>query len=877
VAGVAASAPPTATSAAPAASLQAIPRDGGIVLDGRLDEAAWAKAPVGGHFTQSYPQPGQPPKDSMTVRVLFDDAAIYVGVRMYDAHPDSIAAQLARRDAGGIYSDWVHLILDSYHDRRTAFRFTVNPRGVQKDVYTSNDGNEDVNWDAVWQVGTRIDSLGWVAEYRIPLSQLRYGSAVPAEGRVWGFQVMRDIARRNERDTFSPWTPQSPGVVSSFGTLTGLGNIPSPRRLDVLPYVSSKATRAPGASANPFYHKTDYSPSVGGDVRYGLPGGLTLTATVNPDFGQVELDPAQVNLTAFETFFPEKRPFFLEGSDVFSFGNLRTQNSYGGATFLYSRRIGRTPTLASSLGGPSIAFADAPEQARIIGAAKVTGKHGPWTIGLLDALTSRESADIISPTGVRSTTPVEPRANYFASRLRRDYRRGQTVVGAMLTGTLRDLSDPVFKSILSSHAGFGGVDFEHSWNKRSYFLSGYVAQSIVNGDATVINGLQRGAAHYFQRPDADYVDVDPTRRSLSGRLASLAFQKTGKWFGSATVQEATPGFEINDVGFHGRVDYVALSTLYGYQSSQAGKHVRQRSIFAYQNSTWNHGGNSILQSLNAATNFTFNNFWFLGGRAGVQPDRYNDRLLRGGPLALQPRGWNANVSVNTDTRKPIWFNPFLSYNRDASGANSTFASLYADSRPTTSVHVTFGPSLGIGNGTSQYVRGVSDALATSTYGSRYVFADLHQTTLSLDTRVEWTLTPQLSLQTYVQPFVSAGRYANYKEFLTPREFDFAVYGRDRGTITQDPRTRAFTIDPDGAGAAKAFAINDPTFNTRSLRGNAVMRWEYRPGSALFFVWQQQRSDFEAVGDFDTGRDVGAIFRTTPTNVFLIKATYWFSP
>jgi hypothetical protein len=261
----------------------------------------------------------------------------------------------------------------------------------------------------------------------------------------------------------------------------------------------------------------------------------------------------------------------------------------------------------------------------------------------------------------------------------------------------------------------------------------------------------------------------------------------------------------------------------------------------------------------------------------VQPDRYNDRLLRGGPLALQPHGWNANVNVNTDTRKPIWFNPYVSYSSDASGASSTSFSLYADSRPMTSVHVTFGPSANVANSTSQYVRGVADALATSTYGARYVFADLHQTTLSLDTRVEWTLTPRLSFQTYVQPFVSAGRYEHYKEFLTPRQYDFAVYGQDRGTITRDPATRFITVDPDGTGAAKPFTFGDPTFNTRSLRGNAVLRWEYRPGSALFFVWQQQRSNFEPIGDFDTSRDVGAIFRNHPTNVFLVKATYWLSP
>ena len=334
---------------------------------------------------------------------------------MFDSHPDSIAAQLARRDATGIYSDWVHLIIDSYHDRRTAERFTVNPRGVKKDVYTSNDQAEDLNWDAVWEVATRVDSAGWVAEYRIPFSQLRFGSS--AGPRTWGFQVQRDIARRNERDTWSPWTAQSGGFVSKFGELAGLVDLPSPRRVELVPYVSTRLTRAPGDPADPFFHASETKPSIGADLRYGLRGGLTLTATVNPDFGQVEVDPSVVNLSAFETFFPEKRPFFLEGSDVFSFGQVYLNNDYSFQRYFYSRRIGRQPQRFP--GGPNVLFVDAPDQTRIAGAAKVTGKNGPWTIGLLDAVTTEQRAMVATITGERLETPVEPMTNYLAARLKR--------------------------------------------------------------------------------------------------------------------------------------------------------------------------------------------------------------------------------------------------------------------------------------------------------------------------------------------------------------------------------------------------------------------------------------------------------------------------
>ena len=505
---------PAVVGASAVPMVRATRRADPIVLDGRLDDAAWEKAIPSREFTQSWPRPGQPGKDPTEVRVLYDDAAMYVAVRAFDSRPDSIAAQLARRDASGIYSDWIHVIIDSYYDRRTAFRFTVNPKGVQKDVANSNDNSEDANWDAVWDVATRVDSLGWVAEYRIPLSQLRFGDAPKGQERVWGFQVMRDVARRNERVAFSPWVPDGRGFVSKFGDLVGLVNLPQPSRLEIIPYASTKVTRAPGDASNPFYHKTAARPNLGADVRYGLPAGLTLTATINPDFGQVEVDPAVVNLSAFETFFPEKRPFFLEGADVFNFGQLRRHNDYGGMTFFYTRRIGRTPQRTPA--GADISYVEMPEQTTIAGAAKVTGKIGPWTIGVLDALTSQEKARVAGADGVvDSATAVQPMTNFFAGRVRRDYRRGQTVVGGILTLVNRQQS-PLFTGLLSTGAGYGGVDFDHRWKNGVYSLSGYSVATRVNGSRGVISTLQKSSAHYFQRPDATSFDLDETRHALTG-------------------------------------------------------------------------------------------------------------------------------------------------------------------------------------------------------------------------------------------------------------------------------------------------------------------------------------------------------------------------
>ena len=852
-------------------TLRAERRDGPILLDAKLDEPAWQKAPAGTEFTQSYPKARQTPTQRTEVRVLYDDDALYVGVKMFDAHPDSIAAQLARRDASGIYSDWVHVIIDSYYDRRTAFRFTVNPMGVKKDVYVSNDGPEDINWDAVWEVETRVDADGWTAEYRIPFSQLRFGTA--RGERVWGFQVMRDIARNNERASFAPWVPQEAGFVSRFGNLTGLVDIPSPRRLEVMPYVSSRLTSAPGDAANPFYKSKSFHGSVGGDVRWGMPGGLTLTATVNPDFGQVEVDPAVVNLSAFETFFPEKRPFFLEGSDVFSFGNVIRNNDYGGQTFLYSRRIGRTPQRFP--GGSGVAYFDAPEQTTIAGAAKITGKRGPWTIGVMDAVTPEERADLALTDGTRAETPVEPLSNYFAGRLRRDFRAGNTVIGAMATHTVRKLEGATFDDILPGNAAFAGLDFEHRWGNRQWALSGFTSMSRVAGSPTVIGNVQRSSIRYYQRPDADYLEVDPDATSLSGHLSSVALSKRGSTDFSLSLRDASPGFEINDFGFHGRMDYRSVSTFVGRQNFTPSKRFRSSQKYLYTNHTWNYGGTSIFQSVGMGLDGTFANFWNGGIGGGVNPDYYNDRLTRGGPIALNPKGWNVNAYLSSDSRKPVVLNGGVNGSRNDAGGWSRSFELGVNARPTSSVSVRFGPEISSTHSISQYVRGVNDAGATNTFGRRHVFAELDQTTLSLDTRVEWTLTPTLSLQTYMQPFVAVGRYSNFKEFAKPKTLDFLVYGEDVGTISRSS-DGVFTVDPDGSDPSPSFTFADPTFNIRSLRGNAVLRWEYRPGSALFFVWQQQRSDFEPIGDFELGRDVGAIFRTHPTNIFLLKATYWFN-
>lgn len=854
-----------------------------VRLDGRLDESAWEAAEVASDFTQSWPNPGAPATERTEVRVLYDADALYVGVRMFDSNPATIAAPLARRDASGIYSDWAHLVIDTYRDRRNGFRFSTNPRGVQKDVLHLDDRGEDLNWDAVWEVATAIDSLGWVAEYRIPFSQLRFESSATEE-RVWGIQVQRDVARNNERSSWSPWKQQDPGYVSRFGDVAGLREIRAPRRLEVLPYASAKATRAPGRAENPFWSATETSQSVGADLKVGLPRGLTLAATINPDFGQVEVDPAVVNLSAFETFFSEKRPFFVEGAGTFNFGNVRVNASYGGQEFFYSRRIGRRPQ--GRLDG---AYVDIPEATTISAAAKVTGKTGPWTVGLLNAVTDEEEGRFVRrdpvtrAIGADSSAIVEPRSNYFVGRVRRELRGGNTMIGGMLSAAHRDLSDPAMADRLRSRGLVGGLDFEHLWDNRKWALTGYTAASGIAGRAGVITDAQHSSSRYYGRPDADYLEVDPTRTSLEGRMTELAIQKTGAFGISAGVKEATPGFELNDLGFQGRTDYRSAAATYNYNSFKAGKTFRSWGTWGGTNHAFNFGGDRIWHSYWAGGNVQLNNFWFANLNVGLNPETYADRLTWGGATARRPMDGFAGLYISSDSRKPVVVGGFMGTGGDWAGGRYRDFSIETSWRPTSSLRIEFSPTYGFNRDRAQYVTTEADTSASATYGERYVFADLEQTTVSAQTRIDWTFTPRLSLQLFAQPFIAVGNYAAFKELSAPRTRDYAVYGEDVGAIAPIRDTTGavvgYEVDPDGGSsdAARVFAIGKPDFNVRSLRGNAVLRWEYRPGSALFVVWQQQRAGAGPLDGFDFRRDSQGLFRARPTNVLLIKATYWLAP
>jgi len=853
---------------APAAT--AVRRSGSVRIDGRLDEVAWQAATPVTDFRQFDPNEGQPVSERTEARILIDDGAIYVGMRLYDREPRKIQSQLARRDEP-IEGDLVEVTFDSYHDHLSAFVFRVTPAGARRDAAVASSGPPDNSWDAVWEGSATVDSLGWSAEFRIPLSQLRYD---PNQS-TWGLQLGRKIARKGEVAffAFTPKTEQQ--GVNRYGHLTGLGRLPSPRRLELVPYALAK-NENPGVARNdPFRKRNDVVPGAGLDLKYGLTSNFTIDATFNPDFGQVEVDPAVVNLSAFETFFPERRPFFVEGASIFSFGRMRTQNTSNGYNFLHSRRIGRQPQ--RFLGGPGFTFVDAPLETTIATAAKLTGRTpGGWSIGLLDAFTMREEARYLDAAGVQQRATVEPATNYFVGRVKKDLREGNTTVGLGATGVNRSLGDPALEPIFRRAAYVGGFDWTHAWSNRRFAFDGAVAVTHNVGSAEAIDALQLSSARYLQRPDREHSRREPTRTALTGYVAEATFAKLSglHWKGSVSYQEYSPTFEINEAGFLGSTDMRSVTPLIYYDENRPSRYLRNWEQYLFWNPSWNFDGDMTFNGVGTITSAELPNFWGVFLRLDWRPPVFDGFLTRGGPMARVTLQKGMALEVTTDRRKPYTLGLFGSRYYNAAGGWTNQISPRATIRPSTAVRLTFQPTYTRTHGMAQYVTRVADPLAADTYGSRYVFATLDQHQLAFVTRVDWTFTPALSFQMFAQPLLAAADFTDYKEFARPRQFEFEVYGRDAGTISRDDATGIYTVDPDAAGGASSFTFSDRDFNRRILRGSAVLRWEYRPGSALFLVWQQNRFRSISTGEFDLGRDFSELWEVPPENVFVLKGTWW---
>ncbi|HEV8363914.1 MAG TPA: DUF5916 domain-containing protein [Gemmatimonadaceae bacterium] len=826
-------------------------------IDGRLDDAAWGAAQVVSDFVQQRPIEGAEPTERTEALFMYDDAALYVGARMFRRDPRLIARPMTRRDVTG-NAERFALVLDTYLDRRTAVAFTISAAGVKGDLYLSRDSDSDgvsSQYNPVWDARATTDSTGWTAELRIPFAQLRFTAA---EEQVWGLMLERLLPDKIENERWILIPQQQTGYVSRFGTLRGIRGIQPKRPIELVPYMAADAThRANVDSHNPF--NDPFAGRVGMDAKLGIGSNLTLDLTVNPDFGQVEADPAEVNLSAFETFFDERRPFFIEGNEL-----IRGQ----GPGYFYSRRIGAAPH-----GSAEGDFVDTPHSSTILGAAKLTGRtHNRLSVGSLFAVTREEHARVFSlASATTSRVAVEPLTAYGVVRLQQELGSQASTIGATLTGVRRDLgtANPL-AHLLPREAVTGGADFRWRLKEGMYAFTGWYGFSHVAGDSLAMLRLQESSARYYQRPDADYVTYDPRRNSLGGRTASLRADKDAgrRILWGAQIQTNSPGFELNDAGRLNSADEIEYNADIQIRETLPGRYLQNWRLGFDTRGGWNYGGEKQSENWNQQTTLTFKNFWQLNVRTSFTLRAQSATLTRGGPSMGTGHGWSEEVRLNNSGNSRTGWRVNGRVGRSEFGGQRRNAGAQLTLRPTDRWQLSIEPNYSRVTEPRQYVGTFEDSLARF-LDSRWVFAYVDRTTLSTRLRANYAFSPTLTLEAYAEPFAAEGHYRDFGELEAPRSRELRYYGTS-GTTIQRESDGSHSIT-DGRST---FTVEPVDFHVLSLRTNMVLRWEWNPGSTLFLVWQQNKHASEL-----TGRPVGmrSMWHTTRAagdNFFSIKATYW---
>jgi len=834
-------------------------------IDGELNDPAWQQATVISDFVQKVPVEGAAPSVETEVRILYDDHGLYVGARLRRPDPGFIRTSITRR-VGESDAEVFTVSLDPYLDRRTAYSFSLSSGGVRGDAYHSQDSEDsgrETQFDPIWSARARVDGEGWTAEMHIPFSQLRFNAAPEL---TWGLELTRNVADKSERLQWVMIPVSAAGFSSHFGRLEGIAGIPATRRLELLPYVATDLTyRANVDARNPYDDKL--GARAGGDLKYGLGPNVTLDATINPDFGQVEADPAVVNLTAFETIFEERRPFFIEGNELLT---GRGQSFIGRPSWFYSRRIGAAPR-----GLASGDYVDSPANTTILSAAKVTGrfKNG-LSIGALAALTPREYARTFDTTNVVSDKiAVEPPTSYAVFRLQQEFGTRQSNIGASVTHAHRWLDDRGgLEQLLPSSAVAGGVDWRLRYMEGMYEITGWVGGSRVEGDPTAIARLQRGSAHYFQRPDQDHVSYDPTRTSLTGGTASLRLDKNAGRFTLAGIQLSarSPEFDINDAGQMRSGDDIDFNADIQLRDTKPNKYVRYFQFGTSGVAGWNYGG--VQQYLRFTENmqFTLHNFWRVTGRAVVHRRSLSDDLTRGGPLMGTPNAYTLTAQLTSRPNVPTTWNVRTEYFDDEFGGWRWDASTGLSTRPAPQWQASVDPTYSHSVDGRQYVMtraGGSDA----TFGQRYVFGFIERSTLSARFRLNYAFTPNFTVEAYAEPFAASGRYYDFGELPAARSRALRTYGAPGTGTTISENPAGVSTVTDGA---TTFTIPQLDFNRLSFRSNLVLRWEWLPGSTAFLIWQQSRQEEEKVGQLINPRDVWNSTQVAGDNFFVVKVSYW---
>ncbi|MGQ0643659.1 MAG: DUF5916 domain-containing protein [Gemmatimonadaceae bacterium] len=830
-------------------------------VDGRLDDAAWQLAQPVSDFLQHRPSELVEPTERTEVLLLYDDAALYVGARLYRRNPREIARPMSRRDVSG-NAERLNVVLDTYLDRRTAFGFSVSAAGVKGDFYLSRDSDggdgRSNQFDPVWDTRVALDSLGWTAEMRIPFAQLRFTAA---EEQLWGINIDRLLPDKNETIRWVATRQQETGFVSRFGTLRGIRGIQPTRPVELVPYAAADATRRANIDPNdPF--NDPFAGRVGADAKVGIGSNLTLDLTVNPDFGQVEADPAEVNLSAFETFFDERRPFFTEGNEL-----LRGQ----GPGYYYSRRIGAPPHRS-----PKGDFVDAPNASTILGAAKLTGRTASrLSVGSLLAVTRQEHARVFhAATATTTRVTVEPLTGLGVVRLQQELGAQASTIGATLTGMRRDVgsvgSGDSLAALLPREALTGGADFRWRMQEGMYAFTGWYGFSYVAGDPIAMLRLQRSSARYYQRPDADYVNYDSSRTSLGGYTWSIRADKdAGRhilW--GAQLQSNSPGFELNDAGRLQNADEIEYNADIQIRETLPNRYLHNWRLGFDTRGGWNYGGDRQSNQWNQNTSLTFKNFWNLNVRTAFSSRAQNATLTRGGPSMASGNEWTEEVRLNNAWSSRTGWRVNGRITRGEFGARRSNFGAQLTLRPTDRWQVSAEPNYSRANDPRQYITTVGDTLARF-LDRRWVFGVINRTTLSTRFRMQYSFSPTLTLEGYAEPFAASGRYGDIGELAAPRSSSIRTYGSDGTTIrTEADGSRTVT---DGAAT---MTLQPSDFHVLSLRSNMVLRWEWNPGSTLFVVWQQNRRASESHGTAVGMRSMWRTTRAAGDNFFSVKATYW---
>ncbi len=844
-----------------------------LSFDGRHDEPAWGKVDWGGDFVQYQPDQGAKPTHPSQFKILYDDKFLYVGYRAFDPSPDSIVQRMSRRDE--FPGDWMEINIDSYHDKRTAFSFSFSVSGVRGDEFISNNGNDwDTSWNPIWTGKANIDSLGWTAEVKIPFAQLRYASG---EDQVWGIQVMRRIFREEERSTWQYIPQNAGGWVSEFGELQGLKSLPPQRQVELAPYVVAQTERFEKTEGNPFADGSDQRLSVGLDGKVAITSDLILDFTVNPDFGQVEADPGAVRLDGYQNFFGERRPFFIESRNLFDYRITGSEagGDYDSDLLFYSRRIGAAPH-----GSPNLTdgeHAEVPESATILGAAKFSGKtKNGWSVGILESITQREKATIANGDERRKEV-VEPLTSYFVGRLLKDYDEGNTVIGGIFTGVNRE--DGL--NWLPKSAYSGGLDVQHQWKNKWWRLKGNLLFSHLDGSEEAILGAQTAFERYFQRPNASHVEVDPTRTSLTGTGGTFKIGKVGgkqdsiggvfKFETGGTWR--SPEFEINDIGFLQTADEINHFTWAGYQIQKPFSVFRNARINYNHWSRWDFGGQHTWLAFNSNIHFWFKNQWRIGTGVTWNPLEISNNALRGGSSLRKPPGIGQFAYFESDERKKVALYGSFFF---AWGFDKTVRVQNYDVGM--SIQILDALSLRIQPGYNRSWRKQDQYVDQMGFNgeTRTIVSEVEQRSFSLTTRLNYNVTPDLTVQFYGQPFIFRAKYKNYGYVTDPlgKEYDqrFHRYASQEINFADDQ----FSVDENNDGATD-YTFSKPDFNFIQFRSNLVIRWEYVPGSEAYLVWSQGSSP-DAYGDLDTPlvRSLfDNVFEERGRSIFLVKWTYRF--